>query len=174
MAAPRQLDPSENSSHAFEIFKAHEIAAIKAQPRYLIYQEVIDKLFLMTNHWIHNKQGGWCSALIQTLPSWRNGREIEFTDNLKLESPEESFVRRGLVRYLETANKLQKCKTGQMEVRLLPTANKFIQKFVNVYQTFWEECFYQTFFLFLVRLSKKDFGHDRADRQNLSVCFVTV
>lgn len=148
MSETRQVE--QQKKMPFEIFTPKEIEDLKFYSQDSTdIQDLFNKLILAMNEGIHNKNIGWHTRIISSIDAKDNPYSGPLEEHHKIE------LKRSLNCYLETANRLQKDKTGSMESLTLVTAKKTIERYVNVYQNFWDNCVEELFLTFLVNISGK-------------------
>lgn len=148
MNETRQVE--QRKKKPFEIFTPDEIKDLKFYSQGSSgIQDLFNKLTLTMNEGIHNKNVGWHTRMISLIDAEDNPYSSPLEEHHKVE------LKKSLDRYLETANRLQKEKNGSLESLTLPTAQQTIEKHVNVYKNFWDNCVEELFLAFLVNISAK-------------------
>ncbi len=121
MTAARNI---ENTGKYFEIFSESQIAALK--------EEKDDHIKYLTNHLVKivnngmHAKGGWYDKIYN---------EVETTTLIE-DKQVKSQIQDGAKRYIEAANKLQKPKNGNAQIKYLPRSKKHLEFKVNVYEQF--------------------------------------
>jgi hypothetical protein len=117
----------------FEIFTDTEIALASTIKNPELKDNFL-KIITMMNKGIHSTQGGWYGKLTLAVGQDKKS-ELKSID-----------------RYLEVSNKLQAPKNG--ETRTLVLRDKKFERPVNVYLSFWKECYRVAFHAQIVRISQ--------------------
>jgi hypothetical protein len=140
---PEEVSPA--LANAFATWSNDEIAALRQIGLDTYHQDMSNNLVLIMNTWVHQLASGWYKT---------QKKKLDIIAEASINNLHPIEIQLGLTRYLETANKLKKPIEGKVERRLLPTSSKYIEKFVNVYQNFWHQCAYFTFYNYLLKVSR--------------------